>query len=95
MEQMEQLKKNFQYYLDNYDELVKKYDGKVLVIVNQQVAESCDTEAEAHAIGKEKYGMGNFLIQRCSSKQKTYNVVFRNRVRITNNEAVYPTLCRV
>ena len=31
------LEKEFQYYLDNQDELVKKYNGRVVVIVGENV----------------------------------------------------------
>ena len=78
----ENLKKNYQYYLDNYDDLVKLYDGKVLVLVDCKVAEICDDELQAYEEGAVKYGLGNFIFQRCSSQQKTYSSTYHSRVRI-------------
>ncbi len=76
------LRKNYQYYLDNYDELVKQYDGKVLVLTDCRVADVCDDELQAYEEGAVKYGLGNFIFQRCSSQQKTYSSTYHSRVRI-------------
>ena len=70
-QQKQQFEKNYQYYLDNYDNLVKLYDGKVLVIVDCKVAEVCDSEDDAYYGGMKKYGLGNFLIQKCTHEYKT------------------------
>lgn len=78
----EKLMANYQYYLDNYDELVKQYDGKVLVLVDCKVADVCNNEAEAYERGAAKYGFGNFIFQRCSKEQKTYSTILHSRVRI-------------
>jgi hypothetical protein len=78
----EKLRKSYQYYLDNYDDLVKLYDGKVLVLVDCKVADVCDDEQQAYEEGAVKYGLGNFIFQRCSSQQKTYSSTYHSRVRI-------------
>ena len=78
----EKLKRSYQYYLDNYDDLVKLYDGKVLVLVDCKVADVCDDELQAYEEGAIKYGLGNFIFQRCSSRQKTYSSTYHSRVRI-------------
>ena len=70
----DKLRKNYQYYLDNYDELVKQYDGKVLVLTDCRVADVCEDEIQAYEEGAIKYGLGNFIFQRCSSQQKTYTI---------------------
>jgi hypothetical protein len=57
---------NFHWYLDHQDELVKKYDGKHLVIVDKKIVGDYDTRIDAYYAGAENYGLGNFSIQRCS-----------------------------
>ena len=42
-----QLEKEFQYYLDNQNELVKEYNGKVVVIKDQAVIGAYDSDFEA------------------------------------------------
>ena len=82
MEQKDdKLKANYQYYLDNYDNLVKLYDGKVLLLVDCKVADVCDNELQAYDEGAVKYGLGNFIFQRCSSQQKTYRTIVQSVVR--------------
>ena len=72
---------NYQYYLNNYDNLVKLYDGKVLLLVDCKVADVCDNEEQAYDEGSLKYGLGNFIFQRCSSQQKTYKTIIHSVVR--------------
>lgn len=63
---MEDLKKNFQYYLDHQDELVKKYEGRYLVIKDCQVVGDFGVETDAYFNSVEKYGLGNFMLQLCT-----------------------------
>ncbi len=60
------LDKEFQYYLDNQNELVKKYEGKYLIIKNNAVVDVFDTKDEAYFEGEKKYELGTFLIQYCT-----------------------------
>lgn len=41
------LQKEFEYFLENQDRLVEKYDGKVVVIKNHSVIGVFDSELEA------------------------------------------------
>lgn len=77
----DRLRANYQYYLDNYDKLVKLYDGKVLLLVDCKVADVCDSEADAYEEGAVKYGLGNFIFQRCSSQQKAYRTIIHSVVK--------------
>jgi hypothetical protein len=54
----------------------------VLVLVDCKVADVCDDEQQAYEEGAVKYGLGNFIFQRCSSQQKTYSSTYHSRVRI-------------
>jgi hypothetical protein len=74
------LKKNFTWYLEHQEELVKQYDGKVLVLVDCRVVGAFDTNEEALHSGIDKFGLGNFIIQRCSAGEKDTTMHFNSRV---------------
>jgi hypothetical protein len=57
---------NFTWYLANQDELVKKYNGKELLIVDGAVVGAYDKRGDAYVDGALKYGFGNFSLQPCS-----------------------------
>lgn len=64
--QMSDLKLEFQYYLDHQSDLVKKYDGKFLVIKDREVKGAYASKAEAYFEGEKQFDLGTFLIQYCS-----------------------------
>ena len=79
---MADLNREYQYYIDNQKELVERYNGRVVVIVNEQVVGDYDNEEQAYFASKDKYGLGNFLIQRCIANEKGYEATYSSRVRI-------------
>ena len=62
----------FHYYLDNQDEIVKMYNGKVVVIKDNSVVDAYDDRKQAYFESVKKYGLGNFLLQRCSPGNEAY-----------------------
>ena len=74
-------KQLFDYYLAHQDELVSKYSGKFIVLKDDGVAGSYDSEDEAYFDAVEKYGLGNFIIQYCSEGAKDYTQTFTSRVK--------------
>jgi hypothetical protein len=77
---MDDLKKNFQYFLDNKGGLVKKYGGMYIVIVNCEVVGSFTDENDAYYDSVEKYGLGNFIIQLCTENEEEYTETYHSRV---------------
>ncbi len=75
------LEKEFEYYLDHQDELVKKYSGKYLVIIGEEVVNSFDTMEDAYEWSSGKYELGTFLIQYCAPGKDNYTQTFHTRVR--------------
>ncbi|MBW8049184.1 MAG: hypothetical protein FVQ77_02360 [Cytophagales bacterium] len=74
------LDKEFKYYLDNQDKLVKKYTGKYLVIKDNEVIGVHDTELDAYNKTQEQgHKLGTFLIQRCSEGQNDYTITLHSR----------------
>ena len=64
------------YYIAHQNELVEKYDGKVLVLHEMQVVGAFDTFPEAVEYGRSTFGMGHFSIQECSPGDKDLVVKF-------------------
>lgn len=76
------LEKEFQYFLDHQDELVKGYAGKFIVIKDQKVIGVYGTEAEAFTATQKRYELGSFLIQECKPGSAVYTQNFHSRVLI-------------
>jgi hypothetical protein len=74
------LEKEFQYYLDHQSELVQKYNGKFLVIKDEEVISVFDTDEEAYFQTTQKFEPGTFLIQYCETGDSSYTQTFHSRV---------------
>lgn len=59
------LDKEYKYYKDNQNELVKKYKNKVIVIIGNEVVGVYDDERTAYQESITKHKIGTFLIQKC------------------------------
>lgn len=64
--------KDLSFFIANQDELVEKYNGKILLIHNQEVFDAYESNLQAYQNGIEKYGEGNFSIQRCIAGEEAY-----------------------
>ena len=73
------LEKEFKYYLDHQNELVKKYNNRFLVIVNGNVVGDYDSVEQALFESAKKYEVGTFLIQKCTEGSKSYTQTFHSR----------------
>ena len=69
---MDKIDENFNWYLANQDDLVKKYNGTYIVIHEKEVADWFYSENEAFAYGMEKFGAGNFVAQLCTEGESAY-----------------------
>ena len=68
----------FGFYLANQDEMVEKYDGKVIAIKDGKVLEAYDSELAA-AIGTRKHHeRGTYLIQRVSKGNEGHTAIFHS-----------------
>jgi len=76
----ENLKKEFQYYLDNQNDLIKKYNGKVIVIKNGAVIGAYNSDAEALEETTQTYELGTFLVQKCEPGDNSYKQTYYSRV---------------
>jgi len=72
------LEKEFEYFKNNRELLIKQYYKKYIVIVDEQVVEVYDNRIKALKSSASKYGLGNFLIEYCTDDLNYYNWSFAN-----------------
>ena len=73
------LQKELEYFKKNQEELVKKYEGKFLVIKDQEVKGVYATEMDAYSEAKKDFELGTFLIQQCLTGEGSYTQTFHSR----------------
>jgi hypothetical protein len=74
------LEKEFKYYTDHQEELLKKYSGKFIVIKGEEILGAYDGELEAYSETKSKHEVGTFLIQKVTPGEESYTQLFHSRV---------------
>lgn len=74
------LEKEFKFYIDNQESLVKKHKGKILVIKNQEVIGVYNTEIDAILNTAKEHEIGTFLVQKCEPGEESYTQTFHSRV---------------
>ena len=74
------LDKEFRFYLTNQDDMVAKYDGRVVVIKNREVLGAYASELAAYTETIKHHEEGTFLIQRVSEGEEAYTATFNSRV---------------
>jgi len=74
------LEEEFHYYLDNQEELVKKYNGRYIVIKDYKIIGDYDDPGIAIKETSKKHERGTFLVQKCSPGEDDYTQTFHSRV---------------
>jgi len=74
------LKAEFDFYLANQAEMVKKYNGKFIVIKNRQVIGVFDDQVKAVEETVKKEELGTFLVQKVEPGEGAYTQTFHSRV---------------
>ena len=73
------LEREFQYYIDHQKELVEKYNGKYLVIKDEQVVGIYDTLDEAAVEADKKHKGDSYLIQECLPGEENFTITYHSR----------------
>lgn len=76
------LRKEFDFYLANQNELVARYSGRVLVIKNEVVIGDYNSEPEAISETSKVHPIGTFLVQRCTPGTDAYTGVYNSRFAV-------------
>lgn len=75
--------KDFTWFLDNYDELFKKYGNSFLAIKNGKVLGSYNSYADGVRNTEKTEELGTFIVQRCDgTKDKNMNYIASMNVEL-------------
>lgn len=74
------LEKEFKYYLDHQDELLRKFKDRYVVIKGDEVIGDYPTEIQALTETRKEHEVGTFLIQRCTPGVDDYTETYHSRV---------------
>jgi hypothetical protein len=66
------LRQNLDWYIANQQELSKKYNGKILLIVDQKLIDVFDSMESAYTTAMKSYAPGTFTLQPCSPDPESY-----------------------
>ena len=77
---MGRLDQEFQFYVDNQNAMVEKYDGKVVAIKGGEVLGVYDSYLSALTETAKDHEEGTFLLQQVSEGEKDYAATFHSRV---------------
>ena len=72
------LKRAFEFYLANQDAMVERYDGRFIVIKDDEVSGAYDSDPEAVKETKKIHPLGAFLVQKVSAGQADYTATFHS-----------------
>jgi hypothetical protein len=70
----EPLQKDLEWYIENQRELSDKYNGKVLLIVNQHLIAAFESMREAYTTAVKDHALGTFTLQPCSPDSDSYTL---------------------
>jgi len=74
------MEKDFDFYLEHQEELVKKYNGKYVVIKNGEILGAYSSDIEAIEKTSKDHELGTFLVQYCNPGTDSYTAQFYSRV---------------
>ncbi len=76
------LEKEYRYYLNHRETLLKKYSDRVIVIKNDEILGDYGTKVEALKITAKTHEPGTFLIQKISPEEMNNVPRFHSRVYV-------------
>ncbi len=76
------LQKEFDFYLENQEALVEKYNGKVIVVKDGKVLGSYDSHYEAIVETQKVYELGTFLVQLVTPGKDAYTATLLHSRRV-------------
>jgi hypothetical protein len=74
------LRDAFRFYRAHQEEIVDKYDGRVVVIKDGEILGAYDDELAAISETEKVHVLGTFLVQRVSPGPEGYTQTFHSRV---------------
>lgn len=80
MSDIQELQKQFDWYLANQEELVSRFDGRWIVITGESVIGVFASQSEAYSYAVANLQPGTFLIQLVGPGDENYSRTFHSRV---------------
>ncbi len=74
------LRKEFNFYRDHQDEMVAKYNGRIIALKDCKVLGVYDTPLAAFTEVVQQHERGTFMIQRVSEGEEAYTTTFYSPV---------------
>lgn len=74
------LKKNLDWYIAHQEELSARYNGMVLLIVDQQLVGVFGSIGDAYGTAIKDYAPGSFTLQPCSPDPESYTLTLYSPV---------------
>lgn len=68
-------KKNLDWYIAHQAELSTKYNGKVLLIVDEKLVQAFDSMQDAYIAAINSFAVGSFTLQPCSPDPESYTLM--------------------
>ena len=76
MKENKEVNKNYDYFEENIEDLIAKYDGKYIVIKDRKVIFDSLKMEEALEYVKNKYKPGEYIIQKCEKPDDSIQVFY-------------------
>ena len=77
---MSTLHAEFDFYVTHQEEMIERYDGRVIAIKDGRVLGAYDSYVEALIETSKEHAEGTFLLQRVSDGTKDYTATYHSRV---------------
>ena len=72
------LEREFEFYLQNQEEFVKKYDGKLIALKDKKILGAFDSYLEAAAVIFATHDRGSVLFQEVSQDKESNTATFHS-----------------
>jgi len=74
------LEREFEFYVNQQDDLVRRYQGKFVVIRGRKVIGAYKDEMQALERTAARFPLGSFLVQKCEPGAESYTQTFHSPV---------------
>lgn len=75
------MKSDFDYFIENHDDLFEKYPNKYIAIYNCEVISCADSFDDAmYSAIEQGHDVGTFIVQLCTEGSADYTQTFMTRV---------------
>ena len=81
------LQKEFNYFRDHHDELVRQFNGRYVVVKGEAVIGDYENEIDAITATQKDHELGTFLVEKVEPGDARYTRTFHSRATFTRPNA--------